>query len=96
MQNEKVKFIGCPSYRRGRREKVKTSSGFRLMDSAALSRIGGNRRIKSTQPSGSVLLLLGQRQWPLVEQQRVQRQLLVIDVELSPQRTEPELQQWRG
>lgn len=34
-QNEKVKFIGCPSYLRGRREKRKTSSGFRLMDSAA-------------------------------------------------------------
>ena len=43
-----------------------------------------------------VLLLLGQRQWPLVEQQRVQRQLLVFDVQLSPQRTEPELQQWRS
>ena len=48
--------------------------------------------INSTQPSGSVLLLLGQRQWPHVEQQRVERQLLVFDVELSPQRTEPELQ----
>lgn len=35
MQNEKVKFIGCTSYLRGRREKRKTSSGFRLMDSAA-------------------------------------------------------------
>lgn len=45
-QNEKVKFIGCPSYLRGRREKRKTSSGFRLMDSAAPSRIGGNRRKK--------------------------------------------------
>ena len=31
-----------------------------------------------------------------MEQQRVQRQLLVFDVELSPQRTEPELQQWRS
>jgi hypothetical protein len=54
------------------------------------------KNINSTQPSGVVLLLLGQRQWPLVEQQRVERQLLVFHLELSPQRKEPELQQWRS
>ena len=52
--------------------------------------------INRTQPSGSVLFLLWQRQWSHVEQQRGERQLLVFDVELSPQRTEPELQQWRS
>jgi hypothetical protein len=31
-----------------------------------------------------------------MEQQRVQRQLLVFHLELSPQRKEPELQQWRS
>lgn len=29
-QDEKDKFIGCPSYLRGRREKAKTRSGLRL------------------------------------------------------------------
>ena len=45
---------------------------------------------------GALLLLLRQRQWPLVEQPRLERQLLVFDVEQRAQRPQSELQLGRS
>jgi hypothetical protein len=45
---------------------------------------------------GAILLLLRQRQWSLVEQPRLERQLLVFVVEQRAQRPQSELQLGRS
>jgi hypothetical protein len=80
-------------------EKEKTRGG--SAGSSVVFVAGGNRPKKSTPMPYMIagvcvcaLLSVRQRQWVVVEQPRSQWQLLVCLVQLVPQRSEPELQQW--
>ena len=82
-------------------EKEKTRGG--SAGSSVVIVAGGNRPKKSTPMPYMIagvcvctLLSVRQRQWVVVEQPRLERQLLVCLVQLVPQRSEPELQQWRS
>ena len=57
--------------------------------------VSGSNRLVST-PRVHLLPLLRQRQWPVVEQPWLERQLLVSFAQLADERQEPELQQRRS
>ena len=57
--------------------------------------VSGSNRLIST-PRVHLLPLLRQRQWPVVEQPWLERQLLVSFTQLADERQEPELQQRRS
>ena len=57
--------------------------------------VSGSNRLIST-PRVHLLPLLRQRQWPVVEQPWLERQLLVSFAQLADERQEPELQQRRS